>query len=235
VLASILHPAQALLPYYGLAYSVTVWSALMQVAATKMSDRFATLCRGHGNEVLAGIKHFTQLVQDTSELVLIVFAAWAALSLKDRLIAWVAARLAADNESGNDFIIALLTPLSSVLGAAIFVAAAATALSAYGINVGPLMASVGGIGLAVGLATQSLAANVVSALALYSGRPFVVGDRIQLLAGGAPVVEGIVEAVDPVRTTIIDDDRNPIYMSNTEVTACVIRNLSQGQARRQAA
>lgn len=26
-----------------------------------------------------------------------------------------------------------------------------------------------------------------------------------------------------------------VYMSNTEVTACVIRNLSQGQARRQAA
>lgn len=35
-----------------------------------------------------------------------------------------------------------------------------------GINIGPLMASVGGIGLAVGLATQNLAANVVSALAL---------------------------------------------------------------------
>ena len=35
-----------------------------------------------------------------------------------------------------------------------------------GINIGPLMASVGGIGLAVGLATQNLAANVVAALAL---------------------------------------------------------------------
>lgn len=34
--------------------------------------------------------------------------------------------------SGNDFIIALLTPLSSVLGAIIFVAAGATALTAYG-------------------------------------------------------------------------------------------------------
>lgn len=34
--------------------------------------------------------------------------------------------------SGNDFIIALLTPLSSALSAAIFVAAGATALSAYG-------------------------------------------------------------------------------------------------------
>ncbi len=105
-------------------------------------------------------------------------------------------------------------------------------------------------------------------------------------------LQGVVEAVDPVRTTIIDDERNPseavllsapataitcpaslriscnmeantacsqsrrayaflatpafplcrvyfdcaaVYMSNTEVTACVIRNLTQGQARRQAA
>ena len=109
-------------------------------------------------------------------------------------------------------------------------------LPAAGINISGLLASVGGIGVAVGLATQSVAANFVSALSLvgravspgdgarqlravlpcepcvlggtsppcdvhsqwapaaprlvqYSGRAFVVGDRVQLLAAGAPVVE----------------------------------------------
>ncbi len=35
-----------------------------------------------------------------------------------------------------------------------------------GVNVGPLMASVGGLGVAAGLATQSLAANVVAGLGM---------------------------------------------------------------------
>lgn len=35
-----------------------------------------------------------------------------------------------------------------------------------GVNIGPLMASVGGLGVAVGLATQNLASNFVAALAL---------------------------------------------------------------------
>lgn len=54
---------------------------------------------------------------------------------------------------------------------------------------GPLVASIGGLGLVVGLASQSLAANLASALAIYSGRPFVVGDRVELLARGSRVVE----------------------------------------------
>ena len=62
----------------------------------------------------------------------------------------------------------LLSPLKSILNFAIVLVAGATSLSAYGINVAPLMASVGGLGVVVALATQSLAANFVSALALVS-------------------------------------------------------------------
>ena len=78
-----------------------------------------------------------------------------------------------------------------------------------GVNVGPLMASVGGIGVAVGLATQSVATNVVSALSLFASRPFVVGDRVQLMKGGAVVVEGKVEHIEPMRTVLRDPEGNP--------------------------
>ena len=71
------------------------------------------------------------------------------------------------------------------------------------------MASVGGIGVAVGLATQSVASNVVSALSLFASRPFVVGDRVQLLSGGAVVVEGLVEQIEPMRTVLRDAEGNP--------------------------
>lgn len=43
-LAAVLSPAQALLPFYGLAYAAMVASSLVQVAATKMKQEFATLC-----------------------------------------------------------------------------------------------------------------------------------------------------------------------------------------------
>ena len=36
--------------------------------------------------------------------------------------------------------------------------------------------------------------------------------------------------IEPLRTVIRDDDGNPVYLSNTEVTACAVRNLSQGAA-----
>lgn len=146
-----------LLPFYGLAYTSTVASSVVQVAAIKMKPEFGALCRergavasltglpcclwccctargcasscpacaltrvlggwdlanallphprpcnprahaagGHGAEVLGLIKGVTQLVQDTSELVLIVFAAWTAINLKDRLVAWLAASLRGD-------------------------------------------------------------------------------------------------------------------------------------------
>lgn len=78
-----------------------------------------------------------------------------------------------------------------------------------GVNVGPLVASVGGLGVAIGLATQSVAQNVVGALSLYSGAQFVVGDRVQLMAAGAVVTEGTVEAIEPMCTTIRDNDGHP--------------------------
>ena len=44
---------------------------------------------GHGGEVLSGLKWVTQLVHDTSELVVIVFIAWTAMSFKNRVLHWL--------------------------------------------------------------------------------------------------------------------------------------------------
>lgn len=57
-----------------------------------------------------------------------------------------------------------------------------------GIDVGPLLASVGGLSVAVGLAVRSLASDVVAGLGLLTRRPFMVADRVQLLARGSHVV-----------------------------------------------
>ena len=61
------------------------------LAATKFAPAFNGALRGNGPAVLAAVKQFTQLVQDTSELVVIVFVAWAAINFKDRLMKHVVA------------------------------------------------------------------------------------------------------------------------------------------------
>ncbi|KAI3438969.1 hypothetical protein D9Q98_001383 [Chlorella vulgaris] len=227
-------PAQALLPLYGVAYAATVVSALAQVAATKLTkDHFSLLCGGRGDELVAVLKWLTQLVQDTSELLVVIFLAWFAIDFKNRVFAWIASHLLRHGADEGG-IVQLLNPLSTLFSFFILLAAGTTALGAYGVNIGPLMASVGGISVAVGLVTQRLAANFVSGLSLYSGRAFVAGDRVQLLQSGRTVLEGVVLEIEPLRTKIRDDDGNPVYLSNTEVGQYGVRNLTQGAASRQA-
>lgn len=82
-------------------------------------------------------------------------------------------------------------------------------LAPAGINIAPLLASVGGLGLAVGLATQSVAQNVVAAVSLYSGGPFSIGDKVELHSAGVLIAAGTVTAVEPLATTLRNADGNP--------------------------
>lgn len=105
---------------------------------------------------------------------------------------------------------------------------AARACPTAGINIAPLLASVGGLGLAVGLATQSVAANVVAAVSLYSGGPFSIGDQVELWSAGALIAAGTVTAVEPLATTLRSTDGNPSECGG-------LRAVGAGPARRRAA
>ncbi|KAI7844124.1 hypothetical protein COHA_002262 [Chlorella ohadii] len=251
-IASAFRPCQVLLPYWAGAYILTLASALAQVAAVKMKKAdFAALCRrhsgkvsqgptdlfsaplhagGHSSEVLGALKVFTQLAQDTGELVLIIFAAWALVDFKNRVLHWVATNLLMASESETSAALTLLRPLSGVLNCLIAIGAGVTALGAYGINLGPIIASVGGLGVVVGLASQRLLMNAASAIALYSARPFVVGDEVHLLAGGSPAVMGTVVQIEPMRTIIHSEDGGLVYVQNADVQNYIIKNMTQGKA-----
>lgn len=69
-------PAAALLPFLTGAYSLTVVAALAEVMATRADvhlHRALQLC-SHG--IVGALRVATQVLQDTTELVLIIFAAW---------------------------------------------------------------------------------------------------------------------------------------------------------------
>ena len=66
----------------------------------------------------------------------------------------------------NDGAVPLLRLLGTGLSILIVIVACGVALVGFGFRIGPLMASIGGVGVVVGLATQELLGNVVAAVSL---------------------------------------------------------------------
>ncbi|KAI3427237.1 hypothetical protein D9Q98_007172 [Chlorella vulgaris] len=229
-LASAFKPAKMLMPYLLATYITTLASAMAQVAATKMKEEFGMLCRGAEGEVLFILKFFTQVVQDTSELLVIVFVAWVLIDFKNRFLSWLATSILSDSSVTNDAAVTLLRPLGGVLTFLILLAATAFAMGAYGLNLGPVIASVGGVGVVVGFATQGLLMNAISAIALFTTRPFVAGDDVELTMNGMLVVRGTVVQMEPMRTVIKSDDGGVVYVNNSEVTKYIIKNMTQGRS-----
>ncbi len=84
----------------------------------------------------------------------------------------------------------LLTLLRKVIFALIGVAVVLTALKAVGINIGPLLAGAGILGLAVGFGSQALVKDILSGVFFLMDDAFRVGDYIET-AGTKGMVEHI--------------------------------------------
>ncbi|KAL4435614.1 hypothetical protein ABPG77_002577 [Micractinium sp. CCAP 211/92] len=227
-LASVYRPAKMLLPVYGGFYSLLVVTALAEVAVSRMDDQHIhSMLYVCGERLLDVLKGLAQLMQDTSELVLIVFAAWFLIAWKDELIEVITANLEVD-ERDEINLTRVLVPLGNILSWAIVLGAGLTTMTAFGVNVQPLLA-VGSIGtVAVGFAAQSTMQNVVSALQIYSTRPFIVGDRVQLKSlSGSTIATGVVEHIAPMRTVLRADNKLPIYISNKDVVNLLVVNESK--------
>ncbi|KAI3427153.1 hypothetical protein D9Q98_007090 [Chlorella vulgaris] len=251
ILAAAFRPCKVMMPLYCGTRAATVVLALAEVAATKGGmDPAALLCchmdqkllRALGwltlaaggdsrqLELLAAMKWATQLMQDCSELVLIVAAAWTLLEFKGRVISWAVSRLQTDTDPHNDGAVPLLRLLSAVLTVAVVMAATAFTLSGFGFHIGPLLASVGGVGVVVGLATQDLLSNIAAAVSLYSTRPFVTNDHVVLVNQEGVEVSGTVLNIEPTRTILLDDENGCIvHISNNGITDYIIRNYTQSR------
>jgi small-conductance mechanosensitive channel len=194
LVSSASYPGSVLLSFYSVAYSATVASALVQVAAAKHAAAFnaafgelkaahvhilssldnlsthplhpASCAAGNGAQALQVVKHVTQLVQDASEVVVIVGLTWTAINLKDHALAYLQHALVRGD--ANSGLARILRPASSLLTYGIMAAGALASLAAFGINLNPLLASLGASSVVIGLATQRILGNVASALTLVS-------------------------------------------------------------------
>ena len=106
----------------------------------------------------------------------------------------------------------------------VFIAAAALfALRVAGLQ--PATLAVGGAITAVvfGLAAQQTLGNLIAGMVLISARPFKVGDRVRLQAGGiAGAIEGVVASLGLLYTTFRQDRDEVMVPNNVVLTAAIV-------------
>jgi small-conductance mechanosensitive channel len=158
----------------------------------------------------------------------VLMAAWIAQSLGHRAIERAVNKLAtADLKPGPGFAKRQAerarttgSVLNSILKAAVWIIAIAMILGEFGFNLGPVIASAGVIGVAIGLGAQSLVRDILSGIFMLIEDQYGVGDQITTLE-----IEGVVEKVGLRITTIRDKKGTLWYVRNGEIL--VIGNASQ--------
>ena len=127
------------------------------------------------------------------------------------------------NERRNQRARALGSVLRSIASAVVFSIAAMLVLGEIGINLGPLLASAGIAGLAIGFGAQNLVKDFIAGLFMLLEDQYGVGDVVDV-----GETSGTVEAVGLRITTIRDAAGVVWYVRNGEIVR--VGNKSQGWA-----
>ncbi len=118
----------------------------------------------------------------------------------------------------------LASVLNSVGIAVIVFLAAMQILPLLGINMGPLLASAGVAGLAIGFGAQTLVHDVINGFFILMENQYDLGDVVRI--GG---VSGAVESMSLRRTTLRDDSGAVHIIPNSQIT--VVSNLTRDWAQ----
>ncbi|TNU74089.1 mechanosensitive ion channel [Miniimonas arenae] len=116
--------------------------------------------------------------------------------------------------------------LASTIGVVVGVVTLIMILGTFGVNIAPLIASAGVVGIAVAFGAQSLVSDVVTGLFMLVENQYNVGDRVELGALGNILAAGTIEEVGLRVTTLRDDDGRLWYVRNGQILR--VANESQG-------
>ena len=110
----------------------------------------------------------------------------------------------------------------------IFVIGAAAVLEVWGIKVGPILAGLGLLSVAVALGAQDLFKNLISGILILLEKRFQNGDWIKV----ENVVEGTVEKIGFRSTLVRRFDSSPVMVPNFNFAENAVTNFSNMQSRR---
>jgi small-conductance mechanosensitive channel len=102
--------------------------------------------------------------------------------------------------------------LTATLKSATWIIAMAMALGEFGFDLGPLIASAGVVGVAIGLGAQTLVRDILSGIFMLIEDQYGVGDTVSVLE-----IEGVVEKVGLRVTTVRDPQGTLWYLRNGEI------------------
>ena len=102
--------------------------------------------------------------------------------------------------------------LTATLKSSTWIIAIAMALGEFGFDLGPLIASAGIVGVAVGLGAQTLVRDILSGIFMLIEDQYGVGDSVDVLD-----IEGVVEKVGLRVTTVRDGQGTLWYLRNGEI------------------
>ena len=106
--------------------------------------------------------------------------------------------------------------------------AAATILEIWGIKIGPILAGLGLVGVAVALGAQDLFKNLISGILIIAERRFNPGDWVRV----EDVVEGTVESIGLRSTLVRRFDKAPVHVPNSKLSDNALINFSSMTHRR---
>jgi len=103
--------------------------------------------------------------------------------------------------------------ITNTIGAVIGVIILFTILGQVGVNIGPALASLGIVGLAISFGAQSLIKDLINGLFILMENQYGIGDVVRV--GG---ITGLVEEVNLRRTVLRDLDGVVHYVPNSEIS-----------------
>jgi small-conductance mechanosensitive channel len=102
--------------------------------------------------------------------------------------------------------------LAATLKTVVWIVASGMILGEFGFNLGPLIASAGILGVALGLGAQTLVRDVLSGIFMLIEDQYGVGDSVDVLE-----IQGVVEKVGLRVTTVRDKSGTLWYLRNGEI------------------
>src|SRR5436309_4376808 len=168
----------------------------------------------------------TFLHHDMPKLVVIVVGALVLSRLLRVMVRRVAALQEKKLPSGirAQKIRTMASVITSVGVFVIFFWAVLQALPLFGLNLGPLLASAGIAGLAIGFGAQTMVHDFINGFFILAEDQFSLGDTVRV-AG----VKGTVEAMSLRRTVLRDDDGTLHMVPNSQIT--IVSNMTRDWAQ----
>jgi small-conductance mechanosensitive channel len=168
------------------------------------------------------------LLEPGIRAVIILLLAWLALRVARLVIRRGVARLLSSRrETDREFATRLRTLTSLAESATrliVWILAGLTILAVFGVPIGPLLASAGVAGLAVGLGAQTLIRDIIGGIFIVLEDQFHVGDVITVNA-----ISGQVESLTLRYTVLRTLDGAYVVIPNGEIR--IVQNLSRDWAR----